>query len=722
MKKLNVLTRMLLLVALLVGSTSSVWADSKPWSCNDPSSTLDLKTVTSSNIGTFTDAKSYYIEDDYLLVSGCASRNSTIPTWIAQKDAGSSDSNVSTNWVASTPFKGNTAYTTAKYATLQSGRAIVYKVTNLKSLKVYGKNNSTSKYLDIFIYTKSEEVYTKVEEIKYTTDNNVHIWSNNTTLSPSETYYIYITGAGSSNSQLYEVAFERNTSNDPFVSANDVSIYADETSGEIAYTVGNPEVGGVVSAAEKVDVDWLSDVAIDGANNKVTFNATENASTQRTATITITYTYSGGSKTATKDVTVTQKKHVDYSAVYEKATAETMVIGGSYVWYGEKENTGAYLAKGLGGETFLGAVALGTDSRVRENELSLTDETGVQTFTFAPLDTYTEWNILLGSDKLGIDGDKKLYVNKGDQSWTMNGTGSEAPTFSATYDKSTYTMYANISSTRFNAYTSIGSMQNAILYHLATESNHTLTLDPNDGASAAATYHVKDGYSFVPYVPTRAEYTFIGWNTKSDGTGTSYGTGAYTMPAAATTLYAQWRPNTVSATVTSAGWATYVTPYAVEFSEGDAYVVTAAGTSTTLEAVTKVPADTPVLLKDEGTKTATVIASATDPASNLLKVSNGSVVGDDATIYVLANKDNGVGFYLWDKTAAAIPEGKVYLDTKGSGAKGLEFISFENAETDGIKAVSTKVENGVRYNLAGQKVGADYKGIVIVNGKKMLNK
>ena len=41
----------------------------------------------------------------------------------------------------------------------------------------------------------------------------------------------------------------------------------------------------------------------------------------------------------------------------------------------------------------------------------------------------------------------------------------------------------------------------------------------------------------------------------------------------------------------------------------------------------------------------------------------------------------------------------------------------------GIAAVKTanKVAGTQMYNLAGQKVGKDYKGIVIVNGKKMLN-
>ena len=41
----------------------------------------------------------------------------------------------------------------------------------------------------------------------------------------------------------------------------------------------------------------------------------------------------------------------------------------------------------------------------------------------------------------------------------------------------------------------------------------------------------------------------------------------------------------------------------------------------------------------------------------------------------------------------------------------------------GIHAISTTTtKNGSIYNLAGQKVNADYKGIVIIDGKKKLNK
>ena len=44
--------------------------------------------------------------------------------------------------------------------------------------------------------------------------------------------------------------------------------------------------------------------------------------------------------------------------------------------------------------------------------------------------------------------------------------------------------------------------------------------------------------------------------------------------------------------------------------------------------------------------------------------------------------------------------------------------------TSSINGVQTTVkpQSNVRYNIAGQRVAADYKGIVIINGKKYLQK
>ena len=53
------------------------------------------------------------------------------------------------------------------------------------------------------------------------------------------------------------------------------------------------------------------------------------------------------------------------------------------------------------------------------------------------------------------------------------------------------------------------------------------------------------------------------------------------------------------------------------------------------------------------------------------------------------------------------------------------YITKEAAQgaATGIESVQTQqLQNGAIYNLAGQKVGNDYKGIVIKNGKKYLMK
>ena len=66
----------------------------------------------------------------------------------------------------------------------------------------------------------------------------------------------------------------------------------------------------------------------------------------------------------------------------------------------------------------------------------------------------------------------------------------------------------------------------------------TLTGDPGSEATVPTT------------VPTRDGYTFKGWNTAADGSGTSYsGSDTVTLPGSGTvTLYAQWEINTVTLT------------------------------------------------------------------------------------------------------------------------------------------------------------------------------
>ena len=193
-------------------------------------------------------------------------------------------------------------------------------------------------------------------------------------------------------------------------------------------------------------------------------------------------------------------------------------------------------------------------------------------------------------------------------------------------------------------------------------------------------------------------------------------------------------PNAVDVAITAVGYASFATTYPMNFNESGitAYIATENGAkSVAMTEVTNVPANTGVILKGTSASIPVLGATAADATTgNLLKPGEKTVSAAEAeagTIYAFGKKGGQVGFVM-AHAGFTITAGKAYLDLSGiGGAKGADFLSFvfgdeEQGETDGIKAVSTTVENGVRYNLAGQKVGADYKGIVIVNGKKVIIK
>ena len=100
----------------------------------------------------------------------------------------------------------------------------------------------------------------------------------------------------------------------------------------------------------------------------------------------------------------------------------------------------------------------------------------------------------------------------------------------------------------------------------------------------------------------------------------------------------------------------------------------------------------------------------------MLKVSDGNATDK----YVLAYTDeDGLGFYQYHPALAA---GGVYVEALAS-AKGRLSISIGIEGTTTIMGVeSTDAAQENVYNVAGQKVNATYKGIVIKNGKKYLNK
>lgn len=151
-----------------------------------------------------------------------------------------------------------------------------------------------------------------------------------------------------------------------------------------------------------------------------------------------------------------------------------------------------------------------------------------------------------------------------------------------------------------------------------------------------------------------------------------------------------------------------------------AYTVSnVAANSVTLTEVTKAPAGTPLLLKADaaGTYALNVTNAADAVGTNYLLVSDGTVTGG-AGIYALANKTDGVGFYLV-KNTVTIPVGKCYLNTGATTTK--EFYPFDFDDATAIAEVNgegVKV-NGAVYDLSGRQVQKPSKGIYLINGKKV---
>lgn len=186
---------------------------------------------------------------------------------------------------------------------------------------------------------------------------------------------------------------------------------------------------------------------------------------------------------------------------------------------------------------------------------------------------------------------------------------------------------------------------------------------------------------------------------------------------------------TVTATISDAGYSTYVTEQPTDFSTAvglTAFKATfnEAQTVVTITPIATAPANTPVILKGAKGDYELAVAEAVPAAltDNELKVSDGTVTGDGSTVWVLASGDNGIGFYPMG-SGVTVPKGKAYLQiTSSTGAK--PFLGMSGGSTTGIKVIGAdgKRGDGVMYNLAGQRVGKSYKGIVIMNGKKYINR
>ena len=182
---------------------------------------------------------------------------------------------------------------------------------------------------------------------------------------------------------------------------------------------------------------------------------------------------------------------------------------------------------------------------------------------------------------------------------------------------------------------------------------------------------------------------------------------------------------TESVSITAAGFATYASDKALDYSSVTglkAYKATVSGTTITFEKVSTVPAGEGVLLQgDEGTYDVLHAVGVTpwaDDDNAFVRGTGAAVATGDGPYNYILNKVNGVvGFYK--ANGQTVAKNRAYLQSTTAAAR--ISLNFDE-ETTGISEVAKSDVNNKVFDLQGRHIAQPTKGLYIMNGRKVLVK
>lgn len=750
MKKQFLLTRMLLLCALIIGSVSSAWGEE----------------VTLSLGGTV----------------GTSGSISSKINWELAKGSGTN-----------TPVSNGTG-------------SAYHKIYAKNTITISSANSSIT--ITKIVLTATANDY--IKEWSASDKSSVSVSGMTATWSGSTTS-VTLTNTANAQARIKTIKVTYSEVATPSISASDVNIAADILAGNISYSISNPD--GSTMTAEKKSGDWLTVGAVDAVNGKVAFTATENTGEARNAVVTLNYSTASKDITITQAAAVAkhivtietpengtlviQRDGVNVASGSQipEGTELTAVVtpntGYKFRnWQAVDENTHTYT------KTFTYTMST-SDVKFKANFDEIpqyTYEWNVNGSVVKSETLYEDADVLFPEASVPVGSDKVFYgwvtassVNPDEEPSlvsTTSVTASANTTYYAVFatripgslvekidnitrsktgvdagatgysDWSGKTLtssavYAGNSAGGANATshdaiqlrsknnnsgvvsTTSGGFVKKVVVAWSAGSYTGTTIDiygSNSAYSAASDlYDTSSGEhlgSIVKGTGTEitisGEYEYVGLRSNNnalcvDQISITWQTGTPDTYSEFTTTV----PTTEDATISAAGWATYVPTHNVAFrSVTKAYIVELADNETALlTPVEDVPAGTPVLLEGaSGTHTMDFLASSsTDVSDNCLKVSTGGSIDG---VYVLADGKNGIGFYLWK--GGVLNEGKVYLQIPTSSR---EFISLFDDTTTGITEMKDeKLNTKDVFNLNGMRVAQPQKGLYIVNGKKVVLK
>lgn len=134
-------------------------------------------------------------------------------------------------------------------------------------------------------------------------------------------------------------------------------------------------------------------------------------------------------------------------------------------------------------------------------------------------------------------------------------------TYTKTHSSQTvqYQMHTDASfgtwDSNYGGFAHIGERYFTFTYTIPAKTSYSVTYNANQGSGAPSSQTKWYGESLTlsSTVPTRTNYIFLNWNTKADGTGTTYNKGATYTANATLKLYAQWKLNAWNVTYNGNG-------------------------------------------------------------------------------------------------------------------------------------------------------------------------
>jgi len=354
-------------------------------------------------------------------------------------------------------------------------------------VKMLGGSNTSS----ITVKQSADgETFTDVETLSISGSSNAELELETTNAFSASTRYVKLVFTKGSNVGVGPITITT-ASTDPAIDAlPNVDLAEDATSGEIEYTIINPD--GINSLTAASDDDWISNINVTAT--KVTFTTTANMGAERTGTITLTY------GEVVKYVTVTQAEHV-VMLTYSSTTTITpgkryiIVSGDGYAMGGQNSNNRA-------------AVAVD----INDDVIELASNSGVQGFVIYGPDANGYYSIYdeaeegyLYAASSGSNHLKTQGTNDANGRWSIEFDGESVATIIAQGANERNWMRYNSSSKIFSCYGSTSNQGDIYLYESEEEAVATnVKVQLND--KGFATYASDKTLDFL-----NADASFSAW-------------------------------------------------------------------------------------------------------------------------------------------------------------------------------------------------------------------